>query len=131
MNSNEIKTILDLHKLWLSDSGTGKHADLSHADLSHADLSCVNLSGADLKGAYLPDADLRGADLRGANLDYACWPLSCKSLSVTADAQLVGQLLYHALDLAKYSGVDVGICDTIRELANSSKVVLAHGKEKL
>ncbi len=95
MNTDELKTILEQHKLWLEDEGGARAnlrwaylrgadlqranlrgADLRGADLRGADLQCANLRGANLRGADLrgadpQDADLRGADLRGADLQCA------------------------------------------------------------
>ena len=76
MNTNELKTILEKHKMWLNDEDGGKMANLSEADLSganlsEADLSGANLSGADLRWADLSGADLSRADLRWANLSEA------------------------------------------------------------
>ena len=71
MNANDMKTILEKHRLWLNNEDGGKMADLSGANLRGA-----NLSGADLSGA-----NLRGADLSGAKcIDLAknlFYPLSC------------------------------------------------------
>ena len=53
--SEELKDILEQHKLWLSDNTKGKRADLRSADLSSADLSSANLSSANLSSAYLDD----------------------------------------------------------------------------
>jgi hypothetical protein len=39
MNREELKTILDEHKLWTGDRSTGKLANLSGANLSGANLS--------------------------------------------------------------------------------------------
>ena len=62
ISEDELKRILDDHKLWLqSNESKGKRADLSDADLM----------GADLKDAVLHDANLRRADLRRADLDRA------------------------------------------------------------
>ena len=73
ITKEELKTILEQHKLWLdSDGEKGKHANLTHADLSGANLSGANLSGANLYGAYLTFADLTGADLTCAYLYGAC-----------------------------------------------------------
>ena len=76
MNTNELKTILEKHKMWLNDEDGGEMANLSEADLRWADLSGANLSGADLclanlSGANLCWANLSGADLRWANLSGA------------------------------------------------------------
>ena len=80
MNTDELKTMLEKHKLWLDDEEGGKRADLEDA----------NLEGADLR-----DADLRGANLRGANLDYSCFPLWCGSKGMKIDRRLFLQLLAH------------------------------------
>nr|DAS48731.1 MAG TPA: pentapeptide repeat protein [Caudoviricetes sp.] len=96
MNANDLKTILEKHKMWLNDedggemanlSGVDLHgADLSGADLSGANLSWADLSWADLSGANLSGADLHGADLHGANLRWVqhiesarnlFYPLTC------------------------------------------------------
>ena len=50
MNANDLKTILEKHKMWLNDEDGGEMADLSEADLRGADLSGTDLSGADLSG---------------------------------------------------------------------------------
>ena len=68
MNTNELKTILEKHKMWLNDEDGGEMANLSGADLSGADLCLANLSGANLCWANLSGADLRWANLSGANL---------------------------------------------------------------
>ena len=68
ISKDELKEILRLHALWLTDEAGGKCADLRCADLSRADLSGADLRGADLSGADLRCADLSGADLRGAYL---------------------------------------------------------------
>ncbi len=121
MTKDELKTILEKHAMWLKSSECGERANLSRANLSCADLSRANLSCADLSRA----------NLRGANLDYSCWPRWCGSLGVKANEALVGQLLYHVLDLAKNSGVDVGECKRILELANNSKPVTKHNCPRL
>ena len=65
----ELKNILDEHKLWLENNGKkGKKADLSHADLSHINLSHVNLSHANLSNADLSNANLTNANLTNAYL---------------------------------------------------------------
>lgn len=60
MNPEELKKIIDDHKLWLNRSG-GARANLTDADLTDADLT-----GADLAGADLARANLTGADLADA-----------------------------------------------------------------
>ena len=75
MNTDELKTMLEKHKLWLDDEEGGKRADLR-------------------------DADLRGANLRGANLDYTCLPLWCGSKGMIVDKRIAAQIAAHfcALD---------------------------------
>ena len=68
MNANDLKTILEKHKMWLNDEDGGERADLSGADLSGADLCWADLSGTDLRWANLIGTDLIGANLSGANL---------------------------------------------------------------
>ena len=72
ITEEELREILEQHKLWLDSNETeGKCADLSDADLSGADLSDADLSGVNLYGADLRCADLSGADLSGAILTGA------------------------------------------------------------
>jgi len=105
-------------------------ADFYKADFRKASLNGANLTGADLRECSLQEADLRGANLSGVDLDYSAWPLSCSTLGVKADAKLVGQLLYHALDLAKNSGVTINDLSDVINLANDSKVVTVHERPK-
>ncbi len=78
MTEQEIKTILEKHKLWVNLEKGGEQANLSKANLSGANLSGADLSGSNLSGAYLSGSNLseanlsgaylRGADLRGAKI---------------------------------------------------------------
>ena len=79
MNKDELKSILEQHRLWLDGNG-GKRADLQYADLRYADLQC--------------------ADLRGAELDYSCLPLWCGSKGMKVDRRIAAQIAAHfcALD---------------------------------
>jgi len=71
MTADKIKTILDLHKKWLSNEEGGKKANLSRADLS-------------------------GADLRWANFDYSSGiPLSCGGSKFTVSLKLIYQYFAH------------------------------------
>ena len=94
MNADELKTVLEQHKLWLFDNG-GERADLQRANLQRADLRGANLQRADLQRA-----NLRGADLRDADLDYSCLPLWCGSKSMVVDKRIAAQIAAHfcALD---------------------------------
>ena len=71
MSPEQLKEILDNHKMWFVGKEGGKRANLRGADLRFADLRGANLSDADLNCAILIDANLEGADLRGANLEGA------------------------------------------------------------
>ena len=120
MESEKLKEVLRLHKMWIEGKSGGVRADLKWADLKWADLSGAHLSGAhlrgadltdadlrgadlsgahlrgtDLKWADLTDADLRGADLSGADLDFSDWPLWCGGLHVITDKRIMAQLAYH------------------------------------
>ncbi|HGJ5868468.1 pentapeptide repeat-containing protein [Arsenophonus nasoniae] len=69
MNNDELRKILDEHKVWVDSMGkNGRKANLSGANLIRADLQGANLQGADLWGADLQGADLQGANLQGADL---------------------------------------------------------------
>jgi hypothetical protein len=73
MDSDKLKEILRLHKMWANSEDGGVKANLSDANLRWANLRGADLRGADLRGANLSDANLRwanlrDADLRGANL---------------------------------------------------------------
>lgn len=46
MNANDLKTILEKHKMWLNDEDGGEMAELRRADLRWAKLSGAELSGA-------------------------------------------------------------------------------------
>jgi hypothetical protein len=77
MNSEDLKKILDNHKLRI-EKGYGfgelanlQGADLQGANLRSADLRSADLRSADLRSANLRSADLQGADLRSANLRSA------------------------------------------------------------
>ena len=62
----ELKEILDKHKMWLKGKEGGECASLRGVNLKGA-----NLIGVNLRGANLIDSDLRYADLEDANLEFA------------------------------------------------------------
>ena len=76
MTREELNTILENHKHWISEDCEGwenmkanlRGVDLRYANLCGADLRCANLCCANLCGADLRYVNLRGANLRGANL---------------------------------------------------------------
>jgi len=81
MTPDDIASLLEAHRRWLSGAPDGRKVDLvgadliganlKRADLRGADLIGANLIGANLRGAYLRGANLRGTNLRGANLKRA------------------------------------------------------------
>ena len=109
ITEEELKEILEQHKLWLgSNEEYGKRADLIGADLTYSILSGANLSGANLTGADLTRAHLTFADLTRANLTHAnlsgvdlTW--ADLSYAILSGANLSGANLYRA-DL---SGADL------------------------
>ena len=74
ISQEELKQILQQHKLWLdSDRKKGVSADLRFVDLCGANLTGANLKEAnlfrgELRGANLTRTNLEGVDLFGANL---------------------------------------------------------------
>ncbi len=67
----ELKKVLDDHKLWIDNHSEGKRADLAYTDLSGMDLRGVDLFAADLFRASLENTDLRGAYMAGCTLEGA------------------------------------------------------------
>jgi len=86
MTPDNIASLLEAHRRWLSGAPDGRKANLvgddlrgaylrgaclAGADLTDADLKRADLTGADLTDADLTDADLKRADLTGADLTDA------------------------------------------------------------
>lgn len=123
IDTETIKEVVKLHKMYLECEYGGRRADLSHADLkgadfrsadlrrsdfSYADLRDVNFSCADLKDSDLShtdlmDANLSDANLAGVKLDYSSLPLVKETLEADMDDDLVKQLLYFTLSIIKNS----------------------------
>ena len=73
ISKEELKTILEKHKLWLRQEDGGEKANLSGSNLSGSNLSgsdlrWSNLSGSDLRWSNLNGSDLSGSDLSGSDL---------------------------------------------------------------
>jgi len=117
MSTDELKTILEQHKLWLEDNG-GERANLRGADLQGANLQGADLRWANLRGADLRWANLRGADLRWANLDYSCLPLWCGSKGMIVDRRIAAQIAAHfcalVCDDADYQAARTAILEFAR-----------------
>jgi hypothetical protein len=99
--TEELTSLLALHKKWASGAPDGKRADLSSADLSSADLSGANLIGANLSRANLSSANLSRAnlsraDLSGANLSRADLSRADLSRADLSRAYLSGAYLSRA-----------------------------------
>ena len=143
MTKDELKSILEQHRLWVEGNG-GKRADLQYAnlqdanlrgaDLPCADLQYANLRGADLRGADLRGADLLGADLRGANLDYSCLPLWCGSKGMIVDRRIAAQIAAHfcALDCddADYQAARTAILEFARTSHRAMDLGLVEEREE-
>ena len=99
MNTDELKTILEQHKLWLEDEGGAR----------------AYLRDADLQGA-----NLRGADLRGADLDYTCLPLWCGSEGMIVDKRIAAQIAAHFCALACDDADYIAAREAILEFAQTS-----------
>lgn len=110
MTPEKLKEVLENHALWLENKGG----------------ECANLHGANLRNANLSNANLHGANLIGVDLDYSCWPLWCGSTAVKADATIVGQLMFHAFELAKSSGVEIKSLDDVRMLIDKGSPIKKH-----
>jgi len=94
---DELKTILDNHKKWISNEG-GERTDLSYSNLSYSnlrgsDLSYSNLRGSDLSYSNLRDSNLSDSDLRGSNLSGSDLRGSDLSDSDLRDSDLSGSNL--------------------------------------
>jgi len=115
MTNEELKVILNNHKLWLDGKEEGVRANLEGANLEGANLGYANLMGANLRGANLSDADLSGADLSGADLsdadlsgaDFSLADLDYANLSDT-------DLRYANLEGAKLKGAILEYADLRR-----------------
>ena len=144
MNKDELKIILENHKIWLNDNNLGKRADLQGidlkyanlkytnlrdanlqgADLRYADLRGANLKGANLQrvylqGADLQDADLQRADLRGTNLDFSVFPLWCGGKNWIVDEKLPRMLAAFICSMK---------CDD-QEIKEMQKLLLPYAKK--
>ena len=94
---DQLKDILEKHKIWLRGGEGGCRANLS------------------------------GADLSGANLDYSAWPIWCGSLTAEVDDRLVAQLLYHILSVVKYSeNVSKGLKEALLTRGNLEQALKFH-----
>lgn len=86
MKKEELKIILDNHKLWIHDHSKGIRATLRDANLSGANLSDANLSGA--------------------NIDFCSLPISCRGLNFKIDERIAKQLVYHIINLMQRSELE-------------------------
>ena len=68
ISKEELKTILEKHKLWLRQEDGGEKANLSGSDLRWSNLSGSDLSGSDLRWSNLSGSDLSWSDLSGSDL---------------------------------------------------------------
>ena len=138
MNTDELKSILEQHKLWLDGDG-GKRANLRGVDLQGVDLQGVDLQGANLqdanlRNANLQDANLRNANLQGADLDYSCLPLWCGSKGMKVDKRIASQIAAHFCALncddANYQAARNAILEFARMSHRSDDLELLEEREQ-
>ena len=67
-NKEELKGILEKHRLWLLGFGEGHRADLRGINLRGVNLEGINFRGVNLEGADFRGVNLRGVNFRGVNL---------------------------------------------------------------
>ena len=129
MNTEQIKEILEQHKIWLQDSSQGKRADLSGANLSGANL-CVanlcaaNLCGANLCGVNLSEANLSGADLSETNLSNCIGLLTPSDFLSTFEHTTEGIIVYKAFGNTTFNtnpNWKISEGETISEVVNSNR----------
>ena len=117
MTREDLRAVVEAHRLWLTGDPKGRQADLRGANLRWA-----NLRGANLRGANLREAVLRGADLAGANLPaFAVCP---ETGAFTAWKAVRGAILELEIpaDASRVSSLVGRKCR-----ASSARVVAAHG----
>ena len=108
ISKEELKTILEKHKLWLRQEDGGEKANLSGSDLSGSDLSGSDLSGSDLRWSNLSGSDLSGSDLRRSNLSGSNLSGSDLSWSDLSGSDLSGSDLRRSnLSGSNLSGSDL------------------------
>jgi uncharacterized protein YjbI with pentapeptide repeats len=98
----ELKKILEDHKLWLNDHSKGARANLRYADLSFADLRSADLRYSDLRNADLSNADLSYSDLSYSDIRYSNFSYSDLSYA---------NLRYSDLRNADLSNADLSYSD--------------------
>lgn len=130
LSDEQLREVLEKHRMWVEGKDEGEIADLREADLRGADLEGANLRGANLWRADLREADLREADLREADLDYSCWPLWCGSLDVKADRRIAAQLCYHFCRLDCDDPAYLAARNAVLEFANTFHRVEECGRLK-
>lgn len=137
ITEEQLKEILEKHKLWLENKEGGEKADLSYADLAGVDLCNANLKGANLQCSNLNGADLGGADLSNALLYGASFVLSNLKDANMSNADLgcanFSQSNLQSADLsgAKLVGANMEYADlkgTLLENKTISKTTLGCGK---
>ena len=92
MTKEELKEVLEKHKMWLNGVDSGVKANLSGATLSGADLYGADLSGANLSGANLSRAILSRTNLSGANLSRTNLSGAYLSRAILSRANLSGAI---------------------------------------
>lgn len=68
MKTEELKAVLEKHKLWLEGHADGERADLIGANLWNADLSGADLSGANLIDTKLWDCTGNRTEIKSVSI---------------------------------------------------------------
>ena len=92
MNKDDLKIILEKHRMWLNKENGGERANLSGSDLSWSNLSGSDLRGSNLSGSNLSGSDLSGSDLSGSDLSGS--NLSGSNLSRSKGLESAKNLFY-------------------------------------
>ena len=122
--SDELKKVIDDHKLWLTDSSKGCKANLRHANFSNANLFNANLTSADLSftdfsNANLFNANLTSADLFNANLTSADLSKANLFNADLSKADLTGiKGLKKAMEV-KVNDIKQSVCDDNKKANNN------------
>ncbi|WP_409200664.1 pentapeptide repeat-containing protein [Methanobrevibacter sp. DSM 116169] len=129
MDNCELQVVLCKHKKWRETLGLeGERANLEDANLRGA-----NLEDANLRGANIFRATLSGSTMINVNIDFPSIPVSCGGLNYTIDKKMSGQLLYHVMNLMKYSNMDLDsyFKDGAFDLVNNGHLQKRHGLKNI
>jgi len=96
MDKIKLKTIIELHSLWISGSADGIRANLEGMQLEEIDISGANLEKANLQKINLQRANLANCNLTGAYLSCASLALANLEEAILDEADLENATLQGA-----------------------------------